>query len=59
MKGHWDAVANILDSEFVVSEFDLLLWYYVQFRINTVERDMKSRYGLNSATILLLKWLRN
>ena len=33
-------VANVLDSDIVVSEFELQSRYYVQFRINTLGKCM-------------------
>ena len=54
-----DVVANVLDSNIIKSEFELLSLYYVHFWTNTLGKGMNSlitpNNGLNSTTIVLLQ----
>ena len=54
-------VANILDCDVVVSEFELKSGYYVNFRGNTVENVCNPLFPnnkLNSTiTVLLQRWI--
>ena len=39
-------VANVLDNDIVVNEFDLLLRFYARFRTNTRRKSMNPSYPL-------------
>ena len=58
-----DIVANMLDCDIVVSQFELQSSYYVHFRTNTLEKGMKplthyeTSNRLNSITAVLLRWM--
>ena len=50
-------MANVLDSDIAVTEFELQLRYYIPFRTNIFGKDKKlliSSYGLNSTTVVSL-----
>ena len=53
-----DAVANVLDSDILVSEFELQSRYYVHFRTNTLGQSWNlpilPSYGLDNTTTTLL-----
>ena len=58
-------VANVLDFDIVVNEFELQSRYYVHFRTNTLGKDINPLnpapgYGLSSTIAILLQgWLRH
>ena len=57
-------VANVLDGNFVVSEFELQSHYYIHFRTNSLGERYEPPYttsnGLYSTTTVLLQgWLRH
>ena len=50
-------VANVMDCDIVVSDFDLQSCCYVHFRTNTLGKGMNSlipNYGLNNTITILL-----
>ena len=51
------AVANVLNCNILVREFEIQLHYYTHFWCNTLGKDMNlfNFYGLNSTTAVLLK----
>ena len=62
LKKWWSGVvANVLDSNIVVSEFKLQSLYYIYLRTNTLGKGMdpsSSSYGLNCITYILLQgWI--
>ena len=51
-------MVKVMDSEIVVSEFELQSHYHIHFRTNTLGKDVNPFYppiyGLNSTTTVLL-----
>ena len=52
-------VANVLDCDIIVSEFERQSRYYIDFRTNTIEKGINPFidpcYGLKSSTVVLLQ----
>ena len=44
-------VANVLDYDIVVIEFEHQSRYYVHFRTNNLGKDIPTSYGLNSTLV--------
>ena len=55
----YDALANMLDCNIVVSKFQLQSTYYIHFKANTFRKGMNvpipPSYGLNCTTTVLLQ----